>query len=124
MRRHLQTGHVGAVALPRTKVILLVQVCDHLQKVGKSCGIWVVPIVGGISPAKQERLLKKQPEVTAAGATCQGIPAACTPACSRRRSQRFLQPELCSPLQLQGESPVVFQHGWSFSGQWSGEKAA
>ena len=44
----------------------LVQVCEHLQRVGKVCGVWVVPIVGGISPVKQERMLKKLPEVTAA----------------------------------------------------------
>ena len=42
----------------------LVQVCEHLQRVGKVCGIWAVPIVGGISPVKQERLLKKAPEVS------------------------------------------------------------
>ena len=29
------------------------------------CGVWVVPIVGGISPVKQERMLKKLPEVAA-----------------------------------------------------------
>lgn len=40
------------------------QVCEHLQRVGKVCGIWAVPIVGGISPVKQERLLKKFPEVS------------------------------------------------------------
>ncbi len=33
------------------------------QAVGKGCGIWVVPIVGGISQLKQERLLSKHPEV-------------------------------------------------------------
>lgn len=31
------------------------------------CGVWVVPIVGGISPVKQERMLKKLPEVAAFG---------------------------------------------------------
>ena len=41
-----------------------VQVCEHLQRVGKVCGVWAVPIVGGISPLKQERLLKKLPEVS------------------------------------------------------------
>ena len=43
---------------------LHVQVCEHLQRVGKVCGVWAVPIVGGISPIKQERLLKKLPEVS------------------------------------------------------------
>ena len=56
------------------RVATCLQVCDHLQKIGKACGIWVVPIVGGISMAKQERLLRKQPEV--------GEPACCAmPAC-------------------------------------------
>lgn len=32
----------------------------------KSVGIWVAPIVGGISPAKQARLLSRQPEVVVA----------------------------------------------------------
>lgn len=36
-----------------------------LQAVGKACGVWVVPIVGGISALKQERLLCKSPEVRA-----------------------------------------------------------
>jgi ATP-dependent RNA helicase DDX24/MAK5 len=42
------------------------QVCTHLQAVGKQCGVWVVPIVGGISAQKQERLLNKKPEVIVA----------------------------------------------------------
>ncbi|PRW59446.1 DEAD-box ATP-dependent RNA helicase 13 isoform A [Chlorella sorokiniana] len=45
---------------------LAMQVCEHLQAVGKPCGIWVVPIVGGISALKQERLLSKHPEVIVA----------------------------------------------------------
>lgn len=36
----------------------------NLQAVGKGCGIWVVPIVGGISALKQERLLAKHPEAS------------------------------------------------------------
>jgi hypothetical protein len=39
------------------------QVCTHLQAVGQACGVWVVPIVGGMSPLKQQRLLKKRPQV-------------------------------------------------------------
>lgn len=42
------------------------QVCSHLQAVGKHCGVWAVPIVGGISAQKQERLLKKHPEIIVA----------------------------------------------------------
>ena len=40
--------------------------CEHLQAVGRQCGVWVVPIVGGISAQKQERLLSKCPEVVVA----------------------------------------------------------
>lgn len=43
--------------------VAAVQVCEHLQRVGKVCGVWVVPIVGGISPLKQQRFLKRLPEV-------------------------------------------------------------
>lgn len=45
---------------------LAMQVCTHLQAVGKNCGVWVVPIVGGISAQKQERLLGKKPQVIVA----------------------------------------------------------
>ncbi|CAD6263090.1 unnamed protein product [Miscanthus lutarioriparius] len=39
------------------------QVCDHLKDAAKFLGIHVVPIVGGLSMEKQERLLKKKPEI-------------------------------------------------------------
>ncbi|KAL6903525.1 hypothetical protein ACP4OV_004338 [Aristida adscensionis] len=39
------------------------QVCDHLKEAAKFLGIHVVPIVGGLSVEKQERLLKKKPEI-------------------------------------------------------------
>ncbi|TVU20233.1 hypothetical protein EJB05_36433, partial [Eragrostis curvula] len=39
------------------------QVCDHLKEAAKFLGIHVVPIVGGLSMEKQERLLKKKPEI-------------------------------------------------------------
>jgi ATP-dependent RNA helicase DDX24/MAK5 len=45
---------------------LAMQVCTHLQAVGRHCGVWVVPIVGGISAQKQERLLSKKPQVIVA----------------------------------------------------------
>ena len=40
--------------------------CEHLQAVARPNGIWVVPIVGGISPPKQARLLRVRPEVVVA----------------------------------------------------------
>ncbi|XP_004976183.1 DEAD-box ATP-dependent RNA helicase 13 [Setaria italica] len=39
------------------------QVCDHLKEAAKFLGIGVIPIVGGISMEKQERLLKNKPEI-------------------------------------------------------------
>jgi len=43
--------------------ILYIQVCDHLKDAAKFLGIHAVPIVGGLSMEKQERLLKKKPEI-------------------------------------------------------------
>ena len=58
----------------KTKHCVHVQVCEHLQRIGKVCGVWVVPIVGGISPIKQERLLKKLPEVNSSLFPFGGMP--------------------------------------------------
>jgi hypothetical protein len=43
--------------------VLYLQVCDHLKEASKFLGIQVVPIVGGLSMEKQERLLKRRPEI-------------------------------------------------------------
>lgn len=43
-----------------------VQVCNHLQQLGKVAGIRVAPLVGGIAPVKQERLLSRRPAVVVA----------------------------------------------------------
>ena len=45
------------------ELVMGLQVCEHLQRVAKPLGVWVAPIVGGISPAKQTRLLGRQPQV-------------------------------------------------------------
>ncbi|KAH9307440.1 hypothetical protein KI387_035351, partial [Taxus chinensis] len=42
---------------------LALQVCDHLRAAAKFTNIRVVPIVGGLAPQKQERLLKQRPHV-------------------------------------------------------------
>ncbi|CAA3009236.1 DEAD-box ATP-dependent RNA helicase 13 [Olea europaea subsp. europaea] len=42
---------------------LALQVTDHLKEVAKGTNVRVVPIVGGISTEKQERLLKARPEI-------------------------------------------------------------
>lgn len=36
---------------------------DHLKNAANNLGVQVVPIVGGMSSAKQERLLKGKPEI-------------------------------------------------------------
>ena len=48
---------------PEAELVMGLQVCEHLQRVAKPLGVWVAPIVGGISPAKQTRLLGRQPQV-------------------------------------------------------------
>ncbi len=45
---------------------LALQVTDHLRVIAQPNDIWVVPLVGGISTQKQERLLKKFPEIVVA----------------------------------------------------------
>ncbi|KAM7255756.1 hypothetical protein ACFE04_011497 [Oxalis oulophora] len=42
---------------------LAIQVTDHLKEIAQSLNFWVVPIVGGMATEKQERLLKKRPEI-------------------------------------------------------------
>lgn len=42
------------------------QVAEHLQALGKPAGIRVAPLVGGIAPVKQERLLRAAPPVVVA----------------------------------------------------------
>ncbi|KAM0844319.1 hypothetical protein ACQ4PT_057135 [Festuca glaucescens] len=55
-------GPLRALILTPTRE-LAKQVCDHLKDASKFLGIHVVPIVGGLSMDKQERLLKKKPEI-------------------------------------------------------------
>uniref|UniRef100_A0ACD5USA2 Uncharacterized protein n=1 Tax=Avena sativa TaxID=4498 RepID=A0ACD5USA2_AVESA len=55
-------GPLRALILTPTRE-LAKQVCDHLKDAAKFLGIHVVPIVGGLSMEKQERLLKKKPEI-------------------------------------------------------------
>ncbi|MQL74310.1 hypothetical protein Taro_006686 [Colocasia esculenta] len=51
-----------ALILAPTRELAL-QVSDHLKEIAKLTNISVVPIVGGMSTEKQERLLKKRPEI-------------------------------------------------------------
>jgi len=58
-------GALRALILAPTRELAL-QVCAHLQALGKVAGVGVAPIVGGIAAVKQERLLGKKPEVVVA----------------------------------------------------------
>jgi ATP-dependent RNA helicase DDX24/MAK5 len=42
------------------------QVCQHLQVLGKQVGVRVIGLVGGIAPVKQDRLLRQKPPVVVA----------------------------------------------------------
>lgn len=48
----------GLILTPTRELAL--QVCKHLQACGKICGIQFMPLVGGMSIQKQERLLKSE----------------------------------------------------------------
>jgi len=50
----------------RVLCVMLVQVSQHLQALGKQVGIRVVGVVGGMAPVKQERLLRARPQVVVA----------------------------------------------------------
>ncbi|CAN6576897.1 unnamed protein product [Malus baccata var. baccata] len=55
-------GLLRALVITPTRELAL-QVSDHLKAVAKDTDIRVVPIVGGMSKEKQERLLKARPEI-------------------------------------------------------------
>ncbi|GAV84775.1 DEAD domain-containing protein/Helicase_C domain-containing protein [Cephalotus follicularis] len=55
-------GVLRALIITPTRELAL-QVTDHLKDVAKGINIRVVPIVGGMSTEKQERLLKARPEI-------------------------------------------------------------
>lgn len=55
-------GFMRALIITPTRELAL-QVHDHLKEVAKDTNIRVVPIVGGMSTQKQERLLKSRPEI-------------------------------------------------------------
>lgn len=56
------TGYLRALVITPTRELAL-QVTDHIKEVAKGTNIRVVPIVGGMSSEKQERILKSRPEV-------------------------------------------------------------
>ncbi|KAK9062576.1 hypothetical protein SSX86_019763 [Deinandra increscens subsp. villosa] len=55
-------GHLRALIITPTRELAL-QVTDHLRQVAIGTDVKIVPIVGGMSTEKQERLLKGRPEI-------------------------------------------------------------
>ena len=47
-------------------ILLSPQVTDHLKAAAKYTGVLIVPILGGIAPQKQERLLSYKPPIVVA----------------------------------------------------------
>ncbi|XP_047310917.1 DEAD-box ATP-dependent RNA helicase 13 [Impatiens glandulifera] len=62
VKRIPSEGVLRALIITPTRELAL-QVTDHLKEVAKATNFRVVPIVGGMSTEKQERLLKSRPEV-------------------------------------------------------------
>ncbi|KAJ8763914.1 hypothetical protein K2173_003696 [Erythroxylum novogranatense] len=63
-----EAGKLAPKGLLRALVItptreLAMQITDHLKEAAKGINIRIVPIVGGMSTEKQERLLKARPEI-------------------------------------------------------------
>ncbi|XP_055813766.1 DEAD-box ATP-dependent RNA helicase 13 [Solanum dulcamara] len=56
------TGFLRALIITPTRELAL-QVTDHLKEAARHSNFRVVPIVGGMSSEKQERLLKARPEI-------------------------------------------------------------
>eukprot|EP00775_Hariotina_reticulata_P001872 gene1872-2209_t len=54
-----------ALILAPTRELAL-QVCQHLQALGRQVGVRVIALVGGIAPVKQDRLLRQKPPVVVA----------------------------------------------------------
>ncbi|CAN8259069.1 unnamed protein product [Cochlearia groenlandica] len=61
-QKYSADGYLRALIITPTRELAL-QVTDHLKKAAENLGVRVVPIVGGMSSAKQERLLKGKPEI-------------------------------------------------------------
>ncbi|KFK39015.1 hypothetical protein AALP_AA3G189400 [Arabis alpina] len=61
-QKYSADGYLRALIITPTRELAL-QVTDHLKNAAKDLGVRVVPIVGGMSSAKQERLLKGKPEI-------------------------------------------------------------
>ncbi|CAA6666482.1 unnamed protein product [Spirodela intermedia] len=55
-------GPLRALILAPTRELSL-QVCDHLKEAANLTSIRIVPIVGGMSTEKQQRLLKNKPDI-------------------------------------------------------------
>lgn len=58
-------SYLRALILAPTRELAL-QVSDHLKKAAKDIDVHIVPIVGGMYSEKQERLLRRRPEIVVA----------------------------------------------------------
>jgi ATP-dependent RNA helicase DDX24/MAK5 len=56
---------MGALVLTPTRE-LAIQVCDHIKMITQGTAIRAMPIVGGMSSQKQQRLLRSKPEIVVA----------------------------------------------------------
>ncbi|KAL0719341.1 hypothetical protein Bca4012_068665 [Brassica carinata] len=61
-QKYSADGYLRALIITPTRELAL-QVTEHLKNAAQNLGVRVVPIVGGMSSAKQERLLKGKPEI-------------------------------------------------------------
>ncbi|KAG7577534.1 DEAD/DEAH box helicase domain [Arabidopsis thaliana x Arabidopsis arenosa] len=61
-QKYAADGYLRALIITPTRELAL-QVTDHLKNAAENLNVKVVPIVGGMSSAKQERLLKGKPEI-------------------------------------------------------------
>ncbi|KAL1223700.1 DEAD-box ATP-dependent RNA helicase 13 [Cardamine amara subsp. amara] len=61
-QKYVADGYLRALIITPTRELAL-QVTDHLKNAAKDLRVKVVSIVGGMSSAKQERLLKGKPEI-------------------------------------------------------------
>eukprot|EP00268_Persea_americana_P017430 TRINITY_DN18394_c0_g2_i2.p1 TRINITY_DN18394_c0_g2~~TRINITY_DN18394_c0_g2_i2.p1 ORF type:complete len:826 (+),score=210.34 TRINITY_DN18394_c0_g2_i2:168-2645(+) len=62
VKKGARESYLRALIVTPTRELAL-QVSDHLKAVAKLTNISVVPIVGGMSTEKQERLLRRRPEI-------------------------------------------------------------
>ena len=86
-------------------------VTDHMQRVGKTIGVSVCPIIGGLSEVKQNRLLRQYPDVVVAtpGRLWKLLEQRCTPRLENLYGVRFLVIDEADRM-VEQVSPCVYWH--------------